>query len=300
MIQDSLTLYLQYLKAERQYSADTIRAYRSDIQELHHFLQTTRQEKQLEAVTELDIRIFLTYLYDRGDEDRTIARKVSALRSFYEFLVSNQIVKENPLQSVQLHKTGKHLPRYFYEQELKQLFETAQSDQTALGVRNQLLLEILYGTGARVSETAHLQLSDIDTGPRVVHITGKGNKMRIVPYGKYMAQALTKYLDSVRPMFLTKASTPHIVLLVNQKGNPLSVSGIEYILKQLGKKAGVTQNVTAHMFRHTFATDLLNNGADLRHVQALLGHSSLSTTQIYTHVSRERLQESYRHYFPRA
>jgi len=300
MSQDSVELFTKYLRGERQYSEDTIRAYQSDLDELRRFLAETGRESALENVDHLDVRVFLSYLFDHGDGGRTIARKVSSLRSFYGFLYNNGRVTQNPFQDVQLHKAGKHLPRYFYEQELTKLFDQVATDNSALGIRNQLLLEILYDTGARVSETAGLTLGEIDRGPRVVHITGKGNKMRVVPYGKYMEHALDVYLKTVRPALMKNAKRPHDNLLVNKNGEPLSASGIEYVLKQIAKKAGITQNVSAHMFRHTFATDLLNNGADLRNVQALLGHSSLSTTQIYTHVTRENLQESYRNFFPRA
>ena len=173
-------------------------------------------------------------------------------------------------------------------------------DTSPLGLRNRLLLEILYGTGARVSEVAGLTLGMIDQQARIITITGKGNKTRIVPYGQYAADALAVYLNDARPGLLAKADTVHDKLFVNQRGQALTTSGIEYILKQLAKKAGLTQVVSAHMFRHTFATDLLNNGADLRTVQQLLGHSSLSTTQIYTHVTTDALQKSYRDFFPRA
>ena len=174
------------------------------------------------------------------------------------------------------------------------------ADTSLLGLRNRLLLEILYGTGARVSEAAGLTLGMLDQATRVITITGKGNKTRIVPYGQYAADALASYLRDARPQLLAKSPVMHDKLFVNQRGQALTASGIEYILKQLAKKAGLTQMISAHMFRHTYATDMLNNGADLRTVQQLLGHSSLSTTQIYTHVTTDALQKSYRDFFPRA
>ena len=246
------------------------------------------------------MRVFLSYLYEKKDTTRTIARKVSALRTFYQFLERNQLVTANPFAGVQLKKAGQHLPRYFYNQELNQLFDEVAKDQSPLGLRNQLLLEILYGTGARVSETANLTLPMIDQNARIITITGKGNKMRIVPYGQYAAEALQRYLTTARVQLMAKQGVQHDFLFVNQRGQALTTSGIEYILKKLAKSAGLTQVVSAHMFRHTFATDLLNNGADLRTVQQLLGHSSLSTTQIYTHVTTDTLQKSYREFFPRA
>lgn len=299
---DYIERFLDYLKVERQYSDDTQRAYKSDIYEFVQFLGETNDQDEtvnLTAVTALDVRVFLSHLYERGDSTRTIARKVSSLRSLYEFLERNDAIDHNPFEGVQLKKAGQHLPRYFYEKELNHLFEVAQADQTALGQRNLLILELLYGTGMRVSELAGLELSMIDQRAKIITVTGKGNKTRIVPYGQYAQRALEHYLSDGRLQLMQADSNPNH-LFFNQRGKPLATGGIEYVLKKLGKQAGLTQNISAHMFRHTYATDLLNNGADLRTVQQLLGHSSLSTTQIYTHVTTQSLQENYRKFFPRA
>ena len=295
-------LFLDYLRVERQYSEDTQKAYQSDITEFVAFLTDSGDGKpvDLTSIDQYDARVFLSMLYEKGDVSRTIARKVSSLRAFYRFLERNAVVTTNPFAGVQLKKAGQHLPRYFYEKELNKLFDVVMADTSLLGLRNRLLLEILYGTGARVSEAAGLTLGMLDQTARVITITGKGNKTRIVPYGQYAADALASYLRDARPQLLTKSPVMHDKLFVNQRGQALTASGIEYILKQLAKKAGLTQMISAHMFRHTYATDMLNNGADLRTVQQLLGHSSLSTTQIYTHVTTDALQKSYRDFFPRA
>ena len=295
-------LFLDYLRVERQYSEDTQKAYQSDITEFVGFLTDSGDGKPVDLTTidQYDARVFLSMLYEKGDVSRTIARKVSSLRAFYRFLERNAVVTTNPFAGVQLKKAGQHLPRYFYEKELNKLFDVVMADTSLLGLRNRLLLEILYGTGARVSEAAGLTLGMLDQAARVITITGKGNKTRIVPYGQYAADALASYLRDARPQLLAKSPVMHDKLFVNQRGQALTASGIEYILKQLAKKAGLTQMISAHMFRHTYATDMLNNGADLRTVQQLLGHSSLSTTQIYTHVTTDALQKSYRDFFPRA
>lgn len=295
-------LFLDYLRVERQYSEDTQKAYQSDITEFVGFLTDSGDGKPVDLTTidQYDARVFLSMLYEKGDVSRTIARKVSSLRAFYRFLERNAVVTTNPFAGVQLKKAGQHLPRYFYEKELNKLFDVVMADTSLLGLRNRLLLEILYGTGARVSEAADLTLGMLDQTARVITITGKGNKTRIVPYGQYAADALANYLRDARPQLLAKSQVMHDKLFVNQRGQALTASGIEYILKQLAKKAGLTQMISAHMFRHTYATDMLNNGADLRTVQQLLGHSSLSTTQIYTHVTTDALQKSYRDFFPRA
>lgn len=295
-------LFLDYLRVERQYSEDTQKAYQSDITEFVAFLTDSGDGKpvDLTSIDQYDARVFLSMLYEKGDVSRTIARKVSSLRAFYRFLERNAVVTTNPFAGVQLKKAGQHLPRYFYEKELNKLFDVVMADTSLLGLRNRLLLEILYGTGSRVSEAAGLTLGMLDQAARVITITGKGNKTRIVPYGQYAADALASYLRDARPQLLAKSPVMHDKLFVNQRGQALTASGIEYILKQLAKKAGLTQMISAHMFRHTYATDMLNNGADLRTVQQLLGHSSLSTTQIYTHVTTDALQKSYRDFFPRA
>ena len=295
-------LFLDYLRVERQYSEDTQKAYQSDITEFVAFLTDSGDGKPVDLTTidQYDARVFLSMLYEKGDVSRTIARKVSSLRAFYRFLERNAVVTTNPFAGVQLKKAGQHLPRYFYEKELNKLFDVVMADTSLLGLRNRLLLEILYGTGARVSEAAGLTLGMLDQAARVITITGKGNKTRIVPYGQYAADALASYLRDARPQLLAKSPVMHDKLFVNQRGQALTASGIEYILKHLAKKAGLTQMISAHMFRHTYATDMLNNGADLRTVQQLLGHSSLSTTQIYTHVTTDALQKSYRDFFPRA
>ena len=298
----STGLFLDYLRVERQYSEDTQKAYQSDITEFVAFLTDSGDGKpvDLTSIDQYHARVFLSMLYEKGDVSRTIARKVSSLRAFYRFLERNAVVTTNPFAGVQLKKAGQHLPRYFYEKELNKLFDVVMADTSLLGLRNRLLLEILYGTGARVSEAAGLTLGMLDQAARVITITGKGNKTRIVPYGQYAADALASYLRDARPQLLAKSPVMHDKLFVNQRGQALTASGIEYILKQLAKKAGLTQMISAHMFRHTYATDMLNNGADLRTVQQLLGHSSLSTTQIYTHVTTDALQKSYRDFFPRA
>ncbi|WP_242865390.1 tyrosine-type recombinase/integrase, partial [Weissella sp. DD23] len=240
-------LFLDYLRVERQYSEDTQKAYQSDITEFVAFLTDSGDGKPVDLTTidQYDARVFLSMLYEKGDVSRTIARKVSSLRAFYRFLERNAVVTTNPFAGVQLKKAGQHLPRYFYEKELNKLFDVVMADTSLLGLRNRLLLEILYGTGARVSEAAGLTLGMLDQAARVITITGKGNKTRIVPYGQYAADALASYLRDARPQLLAKSPVMHDKLFVNQRGQALTASGIEYILKQLAKKAGLTQMISA-------------------------------------------------------
>lgn len=295
-----LDLFVEYLRVERQYSAETIKAYRSDIRQVIDFIKIEDEKKNILLMDQLDVRIYLAQRYEAEDSPRTIARKVSSLRAFFQFMIRNDLAKENPFADVQLKKGGQHLPRHFYEQELKRLFEYVKEGDGPLEIRNRLILETLYGVGLRVSELANLKISDVDRRNKIITVLGKGNKTRTLPFGDYLADAFSEYLTVARPILVAKAEQDSGFIFLNQRGNNISASGVEYILKQLAKAAGISQNVTAHMFRHTFATDLLNHGADLRSVQSLLGHSNLSTTQIYTHVTTQDLQKSYRNFFPRA
>jgi len=300
--QGYIDLFMNYLRVERQYSEDTESAYAADFKHFTTFLSESSIDGSVNLmdVTANDVRVYLSYLYEQGDSAKTIARRVSSLRSGYTFWERNQFVDSNPFATVQLKKSGRHLPRFFYAKEMTSLYEELQKDASPIGQRNLVIVEMLYGTGARVSEMANMQIKDIDRRARVVTIIGKGNKTRIVPFGQYAADALDIYLSDGREQIMQSAKETHDNLLVNHRGVPITPAGIEYVLKNVAKKAGLTQEVSAHMFRHTFATDMLNNGADLRTVQQLLGHSSLSTTQIYTHVTTDALQQSYRNFFPRA
>ena len=199
---------------------------------------------------------------------------------------------------IQLRHKGRKLPRFFYEKEMNQLFEAVKGDDP-LSLRNSALLELLYATGMRVSECANLLLDQLDFDNNIVLIHGKGDKDRYVPFGSYAKTALKKYFDQGRPVLMKKFHQEHQYVFVNSRGKNVTSRGIEYILDQIIKKTSLTSDIHPHMIRHTFATHMLEHGADLRTVQELLGHSSLSTTQIYTHVTMEHLQNDYKKYFPR-
>lgn len=295
-----LKLFIEYLRVERQYSAETIKAYRSDINQVLDFLNVEDEQKDILAMDQLDVRVYLAKRYEANDSSRTIARKVSSLRAFFQFMIRNELTDNNPFADVQLKKAGQHLPRHFFEAEMKKILAYVETGQKPQDMRDRLIIETLYDAGLRVSELANLKLSDVDLTNRIIMVTGKGNKMRALPYGDYLAAAFKQYLQNARPVLLADKTEAQGYVFLNQKGEPLTAAGIEYILKKIASAAGITQAVSAHMFRHTFATDLLNHGADLRSVQSLLGHSNLSTTQIYTHVTTQDLQKSYRNFFPRA
>ena len=299
MITKEAQLYQDYLQAERQYSDLTVKAYLTDIEAFTTFLAENGGFTTYRAVQTLDVRVYLNELYERQLARTTIARKISSLRMFFQFMLANQFVSDNPFENVALRKHQSHLPEFFYESELTTLFEVAYAEDEPLRQRNAALLEFLYATGARVAEIANLTIAQLDFAQRLVLIHGKGNKDRYVPFGHFAAQAMTQYLHELRPQLVAK-QPPHDRVFVNHRGEPITAAGITYILNELMKKSALTGTIHPHMLRHTFATHLLNHGADMRTVQELLGHVNLSTTQMYTHVTRESLQKNYQSFFPRA
>ncbi|MBP1041704.1 tyrosine recombinase XerC [Vagococcus sp. BWB3-3] len=290
--------FIDYLVVERHYSLKTQEAYRDDINDFFDFLKKTGDDRYLN-VNHQDIRIYLAFLYDKNYSRNSVSRKISSLRSFYQYLLKQQVVKENPFSYVQMRKKKLRLPRFFYEKEIEVLFQAAQG-YSPLDYRNQALLEILYGTGIRVSECANIQLADVDFETNVLLIHGKGNKERYVPFGSFAGEALLDYFESGRSVLMEKHQKSHHYVFVNHHGEQITATGIQYVLKQIIKKSSLTADIHPHMLRHTFATHLLNNGADMRTVQELLGHVSLSSTQIYAHVTKESLQKNYRNFHPRA
>lgn len=292
-------LYQIYLQAERQYSPLTLKAYLSDIDEFADFLRQNEGFTSFRAVQTLDVRVYLNDLYERKLARTTISRKISSLRMFYQFMITNEYAVDNPFDNIALRKHQNHLPEFFYETEMTILFDVAYNRDDELWQRNAAMLEFLYGTGTRVAEIADLTISQLDFKQRLVLIHGKGNKDRYVPFGHFAAQAMTQYLQETRPNLIAKQA-PHDYVFVNHRGEPITTAGITYILNKLMQRSTLTGKIHPHMLRHTFATHLLNNGADMRTVQELLGHVNLSTTQMYTHVTRESLQKNYQNFFPRA
>lgn len=291
--------FMEYLVNERQYSENTSIAYKSDIEEFCESLRN--DDRTLLQTDDLDVSNYLTTLKKKDESRNTVLRKISSLRSFYRFLEKNDIFSNNPFDEVNIKKHPNHLPRFFYQKELRELFKEAKNGENEkLNYRNSAILEILYDTGMRVSECAGLRYSDIDFGNRIIKVIGKGNKQRYLPFGKYLIHALNDYDQNCRNIIMKKYDKHHGYVFINQHGGQITSRGIEYILDEIMKRTSLTINVHPHMLRHTFATEMLKNGADLRTVQELLGHSSLSTTQIYTHVSNEHLLRDYNKFFPRS
>ena len=290
-----LDSFIDYLKYQKNYSDYTISSYHSDIIEYLDYLN--REVLDFKSIEYSDIRFYLMYLKDeKKDNNTSINRKLSSLRSFYKYLANEKIVKSNVFGLVNGPKKSKKLPRYFEYNELEELFNVPDK-RTDLGQRDLLILEMLYATGVRVGELVNIKVSDIDLGRRNILILGKGNKERFVTYGEYCEDILKLYLSDGR---VSLNSSDSDYLFLNNRGGVLTERGVRYILDQLIQKTSINKKISPHMIRHSFATHLLNAGCDLLTVQKLLGHESIKATQIYTHVTTDRLKEVYYNSFPRA
>ncbi|GEN30418.1 integrase/recombinase XerC [Cerasibacillus quisquiliarum] len=291
-------MFMKYLQIEKNASPYTLKFYTDDLNTFFTFLEE-EQIQDLNHLNERDIRIFLTNLYKNQLSRRTVSRILSCLRSFYRFLQREEFVNQNPFMHISLPKSEKKLPSFLYQEELEKLFHVSDMT-TPLGQRNQALLELLYATGIRVGECVKIRVSDIDFDIGTVFVTGKGNKERYVPFGSFAATALKTYIEDGRNSLLEKTESQTNCLFLNVRGQPLTDRGIRFILNKMVEKTSLTVNIYPHKLRHTFATHMLNAGADLRTVQELLGHEHLSTTQIYTHVTKDYLRHVYMNSHPRA
>lgn len=296
MKSQELQSFLEYIQLDKNYSPHTVKEYETDLQQFVQFLQE-EAISSFEEVEYVHARLFVTRLYDQKLARTTISRKISAIRTFFSYLSKELQVNSDAFQALFHPKQQKKLPQFFYEEELQALFEAAQGEQP-LDLRNMALLELLYATGMRVSELTNLERDALDLSYGIVRVMGKGRKERYIPLGSFAQSALETYLETARPR-LMKAKD-HAVVFVNHRGDPLTEMGVRHILQQIVKKSTLTKSIYPHMIRHTFATHLLNNGADMRTVQELLGHSSLSSTQIYTHVTKDHLLSTYKNAHPRA
>lgn len=285
--------FLNMLKVERNFSDHTLKSYHDDLEQFNRFLN--QEMLQLNTFEYKDARNYLSFLYSQNLKRTTVSRKISTLRTFYEFWMTQDNSIINPFVQLVHPKKEQYLPQFFYEEEMEALFKTVAKDSKK-GLRDRVILELLYATGIRVSELVSIKLTDIDMSLPGVKVLGKGNKERFVPFGEFCRQSIEQYLNEFKPV----QHESHPYLIVNMNGDPITVRGIRYVLNDVVKRtAGVTE-IHPHKLRHTFATHLLNQGADLRTVQSLLGHVNLSTTGKYTHVSNQQLRKVYLNAHPRA
>lgn len=290
--------FITYLAVEKNASQHTITFYKNDLQLFIEFLSTEGVQK-IDEVDQAVVRVFLTTLYQRQLSRTSVSRTLSCLRTFYRFLEKDRVIDVNPFVHIPLPKQDKLIPTFFYTEELTELFQV-NDVTTALGQRDQALLEILYATGIRVSECQSLTLQQIDFNLGIINVIGKGNKERFIPFGQYAKEALEKYIADGREQLLAKAKEETNYIFLNARGSPITVRGVRFVLDKIVERTSLTTKIHPHKLRHTFATHLLNEGADLRTVQELLGHENLSSTQIYTHVTKDRLRNVYMNSHPRA
>lgn len=290
--------FLDHLQYERNFSEETIDSYSRDIDKFFKFLN--QEGLKMDDVDLPVIRNFLTSELASGVSKRSCKRRLSSLRHFYQYLYERKYVNENYFIFITSPKTDKRYPQTLYIEQIEKIFEANSERTDFLAKRDQAILEMLYYTGLRAAELVGLELQDVDMRKRMVRVLGKGNKERLVPFTQRCKETLEVYLKEVRPQLFAKALIPSPALFLNNKGNKLTTRGLEYILDSIERKTGLFVGLHPHVLRHSFATHLLSNGADLRVIQELLGHANLNATQVYTHVSEETMKEVYSSSFPRA
>jgi integrase/recombinase XerD len=293
--------FLDHIASERGFSPNTAGAYKNDLRQFLEFLRERLgddREPEVDAIDPDVLQAYQVWLWQRRYADTTMARKIAALRSFLNFLRSDGVLDQDVALHLDSPRVGKYLPHAISEQQVEDLLATPKGDGP-IGLRDISMLRMLWATGMRVSELASLDLSSVDVETDTVRCLGKGGKERAIPFGLAAKAGLVRYLDDGRPYLCRLSGTEQPALYLNHHGERLTRQGFWLILKAYAKAAGV-EHISPHTLRHSFATHLLNNNADLRVVQELLGHSNISTTQIYTHVSRERLRAVYDRAHPHA
>lgn len=286
--------YLEYLKVERKYSNKTILSYKDDLIEYNEFLGNN-----FTNILNIDMNIvnnYMKYLYDRKITKSSISRKLSSIRGLYNYLVREDIIKENHFNKIQNPKRELYLPKFLKDEELDKIFSVCNSNNPT-EERDTLIIELLYATGVRVSELVNIKIKDINREEKLIKVLGKGNKERMVIYNNHTKKALDTYLKDGYNYFNKKSSE---YLILNKNGNKLSERYIREIINKKVSQASLDMKISPHTLRHTFATDILENGADLMTVKELLGHESLNTTSIYTHITNEQIKKTYNLAHPRA
>jgi len=297
-MEDELKDFIHFLTVEKGLARNTIVSYERDLKSYLKYLKNIERVEVLNEVQRLQIVQFLKYLKEQGKSAKTLARHIASLRAFHQFLLREKKTDHDPSVHIESPKQERRLPKVLNMQEVETLLDAPKA-KDHYGLRDKAMLELLYATGIRVSELIGLDLGDVHLTMGFVRCIGKGNKERIIPIGKTAADALDKYLHEGRSKFISKGPSEN-ALFLNHHGKRLTRQGFWKILKKLAEEANIQRDLTPHTLRHSFATHLLENGADLRAVQEMLGHADISTTQIYTHVSKTRLKDVYSQFHPRA
>lgn len=283
--------YLQYLKIERGYSVNTYNSYANGIYSLLKFTK-----KDTIDIDRDDIEAYLEHLSKKNISERSISHSMSVLRELYKYYIKHDIIASSPMQNIKTIKARSYLPSTLTEEEVIKLLDI--NLETPFDYRNKAMLELLYATGLRVSELINLKIHDVNEEEAMLKCTGKGSKDRYIPLGEYCIKYLKMYIEEYRPRTLIRGENYYI--FINNHGNPMSRSGFFKIIQSIAEKKGITTHITPHTLRHTFATHLVNNGADLRTVQMLLGHEDIATTGIYTHLALDKERKDYDNYHPRS
>ena len=290
--------YLHFLQVERQLSDNTLASYRRDLDGYIEHLHTVQKLTSLHEIQRSNILLHLEHLRNEGISARTIARHISSIRSFHQFLLRENLMKTDPTVHLEMPQIEQKLPKVLSIEEIDALI-LAPNREKPQGVRDVAMLELLYGTGMRISELIGLNIEDVHLTMGFVRVFGKGGRERIIPLGKSSIRAIEMYLQNARSKL--QGNYPKTdAFFINQRGKRLTRQGCWKLLKQHALKAMIKKELTPHTLRHSFATHLIENGADLRAVQEMLGHADISTTQIYTHISKTRLSEVYKQHHPRA
>ena len=299
--QDELDHYLQFVKLEKGLSENSVTSYQNDLHRYLLFISNTQGIKDLSGITLQHIENYLEELTAMELAASSVARNISSIRSFHEFAVVEKLAKANPAELIDLPKKAKKLPEVLTTDEIETILGIPNRE-TDVGIRNAAVLETLYATGMRVSELTSLELDNLFFEIGFIRVVGKGNKERLVPVGEIAQSELERYIEVVRPKYKSDKNPQKAKnkIFLSQRGNPLSRMSIWNIVNNAAERAGIEKNVYPHIFRHSFATHLLEGGADLRAVQEMLGHSSIITTEIYTHVDRSLLHQVHKEFHPRA
>ena len=282
--------FLDNLINEKNYSKLTIINYERDLLEFKTFIN-----KDLSKITKADIKLYLLNLFDNNNKSSTVSRKISSLKSFYNFLNENNYININPTLTIKYPKKEKSLPKFVQYNELNEMLEISLEGE--FGERNNLIIELIYNTGVRVSELVNIKIKDIDFKNNKIRVLGKGSYERFTFFGDYAKEALNKYISNLRCKLLNNKTNDYLFL--NKNGDNITTRGVEKIIANIIKRTSIKTKVSPHTLRHTFATHLLDNGCDLRSVQDMLGHKNINTTEVYTHVTSERLKEVYFRSHPR-
>lgn len=282
--------FLRYLLIDKGYSNNTIESYKRDLEKFLIF----NKDKDINSIKNNDLKEYIKYLNEENLNEKSIARNISSIKSFYKFLVIQKYVINNPSDSIFQPKLKKSLPNILTEEEVLKLLNIKLTDN--FSYRNKAMLELMYATGLRVSELVNLKLQDIDLNQDIIRTFGKGSKERVIPIGDYAKEYLEKYIYEYRGSMLKKEASEYLFL--NNHGKKMTRQGFFKIIKKIAQEKGINKELSPHTLRHSFASHLLKYGADLRTIQELLGHSDISTTQIYTHITNEELKKNYKDYHP--